>query len=225
MTRPVGRHLASGRHADVFEYGSNSVLRRYRNNRPAAIEAEVMRSARAHGYPVPEVDAVHGPDLIMERVPGRTMLSDLIVRPWKVAQHATTLLRLHEDLHQLRAPDVLGESPFGAGDALLHLDLQPENVLLSPRGPVVIDWTFAARGPAVADMVHTSVQIRTWEPTGRLRRAIAGVGRQWFGSRFTAGIDPSYIEAWVPIVCRYRLEQRELTPTERARLCRIADTE
>ena len=35
---------------------------------------------------------------------------------------------------------------------MLHGDLHPANVLLSPDGPVVIDWTNAVQGPPGADV-------------------------------------------------------------------------
>src|SRR5207249_1316855 len=49
---------------------------------------------------------------------------------------------LHEQLHRIAAPEGLGSA--GHGERLIHLDLHPENVILSPEGPVVIDWTNAA---------------------------------------------------------------------------------
>ena len=33
------------------------------------------------------------------------------------------------------------------GDRVLHIDLHPENVIISPAGPVVIDWSGASAGP------------------------------------------------------------------------------
>jgi hypothetical protein len=51
------------------------VLRRYRDARPAADvtrEAEVMRYARAHGVPAPEVFDVSGRDILLERAVGPT---------------------------------------------------------------------------------------------------------------------------------------------------------
>lgn len=46
------------------------------------------------------------------------------------------------------------------GAALLHGDLHPGNVLMGPRGPVVIDWFDAAIGHPVADVVRSSLLIR-----------------------------------------------------------------
>src|SRR5207247_257924 len=86
-----GRLIGSGRHADVFEYGDGLVLRRYRTGRSAEPEAEVMRLARAQGFPAPAVVLAQGGDLVMERVAGRSMLADLARRPWTLPGHARTL--------------------------------------------------------------------------------------------------------------------------------------
>jgi aminoglycoside phosphotransferase (APT) family kinase protein len=66
-----------------------------------------------------------------------------------VARHARVLARLHDQLHQIAPPAGL-RRPFGAGERIMHLDLHPGNVMLTPEGPVVIDWTNAAAGPAGA---------------------------------------------------------------------------
>jgi len=41
------------------------------------------------------------------------------------------------------------------GDRLLHLDLHPLNVIMSPQGPVVIDWPNARCGDPMADVAVT----------------------------------------------------------------------
>ncbi|WP_420637974.1 phosphotransferase enzyme family protein [Candidatus Poriferisocius sp.] len=49
------------------------------------------------------------------------------------------------------------------GAALLHGDLHPGNVLMSPSGPVAIDWFDAAVGHPVADVVRSSLLIRPFD--------------------------------------------------------------
>ena len=45
----------------------------------------------------------------------------------------------------------------GEGDRLCHGDFHPGNILLSPRGPIIIDWETATRGHPLADVAATSV--------------------------------------------------------------------
>src|SRR5262249_43067358 len=55
------------------------------------------------------------------------------------------------------------------GTALCHGDFHPGNVLVTPRGPVVIDWGSASRGDPLGDVAWTSHLMRTaglppWSP-------------------------------------------------------------
>lgn len=87
----------------------------------------------------------------MERLDGRDMLAELGRRPWLVRPYGRLLAELHNRLHEIQAPPGLGPA-FEPGDRMLHLDLHPANVMLTSRGPVVIDWSGVRAGPAGADV-------------------------------------------------------------------------
>jgi aminoglycoside phosphotransferase (APT) family kinase protein len=143
--------LGSGRTADVYAINATRVLRRYRDGTSALAEADVMRYAATVEYPVPAVYAVDGPDLIMERLVGPTMRQALAASALEIPAGAAMLADLHRRLHAAPAPS-------GSADLrLLHLDLHPDNVMLTPRGPVVIDWCNATEGPADLDIALTAV--------------------------------------------------------------------
>jgi Ser/Thr protein kinase RdoA (MazF antagonist) len=88
----------------------------------------------------------------MERLDGPTMLSAVTDGRLGLADAATQLADLHHRLHQL--PPRLGRDRAAR---LLHLDLHPANVMLTARGPVVIDWRNAAEGPADLDVAMSAV--------------------------------------------------------------------
>ncbi|PYN28501.1 MAG: hypothetical protein DMD76_04835 [Candidatus Rokuibacteriota bacterium] len=140
----LGPLLASGRDADIFAYGRDLVVRRSRRGRSMEREARIMRYVARHGYPAPRVEDVraNGSELVMERIDGPTMLEVLSKRPWTLRRNAGRLAMLHHRLHEISAPDWL-ERVFGGGDRVIHLDLHPLNVILSPQGPRLIDWTNA----------------------------------------------------------------------------------
>jgi aminoglycoside phosphotransferase (APT) family kinase protein len=125
-----------------------------------------MEVARGHGYPVPEVREVRDDGLVLERVDGPTMMTDCRRRPWRMPEHARTLARLHHELHRIA---------YGDG-VLLHLDLHPKNVLLSARGPAVIDWANARGGEAALDPALTWVILLT-------SAGAAGRGFAWLFAR------------------------------------------
>ena len=93
--------LAAGRDADVFALEDGRVLRRYRDGADATVEAEVMRYVARHGYPVPEVFDVTGPDLVMERVDGPTMADAVQAGGLDVDGAGTMLANLHDRLHDI----------------------------------------------------------------------------------------------------------------------------
>src|SRR5262245_26467365 len=139
--------LAQGRDCDIFDLGDGTVLRRSRSLYDQTLETKVIAYAAEHGYPVPEVHELRddGKDLVMEKVEGPTMLQAIEKKPWKIGEYGRLLGDLHRQLHELPGPDFVPK--VEGGDRFLHFDLHPLNVILSPDGPVVIDWTNACSGP------------------------------------------------------------------------------
>jgi aminoglycoside phosphotransferase (APT) family kinase protein len=148
--------LASGRDGDVFEFAPGLVLRKTRDGRSIAHEARTMRYVAEHGYPVPRIEEVRadGTEIVMERIDGPIMMDAMVRPPWKLGDHLRLLADLHDRLHRIPGPEWLSAMPDG-GDRLLHLDLHPLNVIMSPKGPVVIDWPNARRGDPMADVAVT----------------------------------------------------------------------
>ena len=104
-------------------------------------EARTIAYAREHGYPVPEIHEVRagGTEIVMERIDGPMMMDVMLRKPWRMRRYARELADLHDRLHVIPAPDWLPD--VDGGDRLVHLDLHPMNVMLTPSGPIVIDWT------------------------------------------------------------------------------------
>ncbi|WP_307055999.1 phosphotransferase [Streptomyces achromogenes] len=148
----AGRLLGSGRTADVYEIDEDWVLRRDREGWGDAVaEAAVMAHVRAHGYPAPAVrPPVSRVDLIMERLDGPTMLQALTAGALDAGEAGEMLARLLRALHA-----VPGRVSDGA--RVLHLDLHPDNVVLAPDGPRVIDWTNAEDGDPGLDWGTSAV--------------------------------------------------------------------
>jgi aminoglycoside phosphotransferase (APT) family kinase protein len=222
-----GTLLGAGRSADVYDVGNGRVLRRYRDGRRAALvdaEARVMVHARAGGVPVPEVFDVSGSDIVMERAVGPTMLEVLGRRPWTVRGQARLLARLHALVHQVPGagiPGLLLPRPFGDGDALLHRDLHPINVILTPDGPVIIDWESAACGPPIADVAMTWVIIGFSDvPGDGVSAAVVRAGQSILTRTFARAAGP-LDEAWRVTAARERLADPHVLPSEAARLRKL----
>ncbi|MQS12523.1 aminoglycoside phosphotransferase family protein [Streptomyces kaniharaensis] len=143
----MGPLLGSGRTADVFALDGRRVLRRYRDGSDTGGELAVMTHLAEHGYPVPAAWTGAAPgELVLERLAGPTLRDALVAGDITPEAAGELLAGL---LHRLHAvPAAVGADP---AHRILHLDLHPENVLLTPRGPVVIDWATADEGPPGLD--------------------------------------------------------------------------
>ena len=136
--------LASGSEADVFAVDDSRVLRRYRRPADTTGEAAAMAYVGGLGYPVPEVFAARGNEMVLERLDGPTLSQSMATGRTTISAGAAILAGLIRRLHEL--------PPWGTEDgSVLHLDLHPENVMMTGRGPVVIDWCNARIGEADLD--------------------------------------------------------------------------
>lgn len=182
--------IGRGRDCDVFAAGPGRVLRRNRAGRSTETEAALMRYLADHGYPVPTVFEASGPDIVMERLDAPTMLEHLSSRPWTMTTHAQTLADLVRRLGDVDVPEgelrVVGE----AREVIVHLDLHPDNVVLSGRGPMVIDWSNAAAGPRGLDAANTWLTLAAGTPPGSVvTRWLVSTGRGFFLRRFVGAVD------------------------------------
>jgi hypothetical protein len=219
---PPGRPLAAGRSANVYDLGGGRVLRRYDDpSQSAEPEAKIISWAGQHGVPVPEVFDAAGPDIVMEKAGGPTMLADLARCPWRLFRHAAALARLHQQVHAAPGLDWL-RAPFGDGDALLHLDLHPDNVLLSGRGPVVIDWQGAGRGPGEADVALCWVVIAMSSvPGSAWQQGVGRAGERLFANAVLRHAGMRAGGGWLADAARFRLDDPHLLEVEAVRIRRL----
>jgi uncharacterized protein (TIGR02172 family) len=174
-------------------------------------EADQSRRIYQAGLPAPAVDSVITVEdrygILYERVEGPTLLNQLGTQPWLVIRMAHLLAELHVQIHSLRvfglpsqrvrlekkikAARTLPENVAQAAldqlaqlpdcDAVCHGDFHPDNIVLSPRGPVIIDWSEATHGDPLADVARTSLlfQLATLPPHTP-RRGLVEIGRVLF---------------------------------------------
>ena len=210
--------IGAGRECDVFDLGDGRVLRRSRLGQDLQPEAEIMRWVRDHGFPVPEVFDAAGGEMVMEKVAGPSLLELLPARPWKLESHASLLAELHRRLHALPAPEWLRMGEV-SGPSVLHRDFHPANVMMSPAGPMVIDWSAACRGRAAADVAQSWIVMGTSEiPGARWKRAVAGTFRSLFVKMYLRHFDMDDVRSVLADVADYRRAERSVTDLERRRI-------
>lgn len=149
-------------------------------------EAELGRRIHESGIASPAVHGfaeVEGqPGIIFELINGPTMLQFAAKRPWRIFRAARQFAELQADMHSHRVeglkplngkilarlerissltPETRAKltallESFPAGEAVCHGDYHPDNLLMSPQGPVIIDWLDANQGHSLYDVARTS---------------------------------------------------------------------
>lgn len=160
-----------------------------------------------------------GPDLLayLRRRPHRWRwaLDQMAQLQWTIQAQRLPLLRsrkalLAEDVEgaplsdALRAAAVERLDQLVEGDSLSHGDLHPANLIVTPDGLAVIDWSRAARAAPPADVVRSEMLMRfgpgqagKWLEE-KVRDAAA---RQYLDRYCTlSGMAPEALAAWRPLV-------------------------
>ena len=207
-------------------------------------ETAAMRAVRSVVPLVPEVyelvEVEGRAGMVMERIDGPDLITLLGSKPWQVYSAGTTLGRVHARINGIAAPESLErvkarilrhasrpEVPAGPrerlttlleglpdADRLLHGDFHPGNILMSERGPVVIDWPNVAAGDPAADFARTDLLLTIGEPppgTPRLVRYLQGLGRKVIRTAYRRAylkaypIDSALIDRWQVVRAADRL--------------------
>ena len=190
--------------------------------------------------------------VIYERIRGVSMLGVLRAQPWTVFRAARQFAELHAAMRRCVVPgdlptqraafersvraapglaDDLRDAALRAlaalpeGDQLCHGDFHPDNVMMSARGPIVIDWMTTTRGNPLADVARTLFLLTRGEPPSLVDRWMVKLLR-W---QFIAGYLKRYFElcpradaqlaAWRPIIAAARLNEK--IPGEAAHLLAV----
>ncbi len=200
-----------------------------------AVQESGLPVPRVRG--VVHVDGRQG--LIYQTVDGQTMRQDIARRPWRIVSYARRAAELHEQMHacvvppglpgqrqkleekireaaplpeSLRAKALDALDTLPEGGQLCHGDFHPDNIMMSRRGEILIDWIDATRGNPLADLARTSILLlgaADCQLTRPLEKAIvhifhAAYIRRYF--RHRPDDRPEY-RCWLPVVAAARLSE------------------
>lgn len=209
-----------------------------------AFEADINRRVRAAGLNVPAVFdliTMNGRQGITdERVARPSMLQSLLSKPWLMVRYARLLAELHAEMHERHVPGLPSQrlrlerriqtatalplelkeivlqhlQRLPDNDGLCHGDFHPDNVLLSPRGPIIIDWVDVTLGNPLADVARTSLLLRIGQPPlGMVKRWLINALRNGFHTIYLRhytqlrSVTWQQIEAWIAPVAAARLSE------------------
>lgn len=193
--------------------------------------------------------------ILYARVEGKTMLEQLSQRPWTFGSLARTFGHLHAAMHERQRPELPAQRPsllhaieaapnlpsavraaviarlhsLPDGDAICHGDYHPDNILITPAGPAIIDWLTASHGNPDADVARTVLMLREGEVlhVNAVQRALITLLRRAFLHRYLGSYrrnrpcPAAAVAAWMPVIAAARL--REGVPGEAPRLLTLAE--
>jgi hypothetical protein len=209
-------------------------------------EIDIGRAIAAIPLPTPKlIDAlkIEGRQgIIYERVDGPTMLQLTNTRPWLLFRLARQLAELQTQIHRqdgsglpplrpsltatiqhvenlppdlkagvLRLLDKLPDQR-----TLCHFDFHPGQVIITAKGPVIIDWMTAYQGHPLADVARTSIILRVAQVPGAgwAMRVIVNLWRGLFSGTYLAhylelhpGVTRDEITTWMVPVAAGRLKE------------------
>lgn len=187
-----GQCIGRGRTASVYEWGENEVLKLFNKGECMGNEAENCRIINSLGIPAPEVvgtieiEGCQG--IIYERVDGVTMTKVIEPNMESITKYAKILAELHSVINSHRVdfiPNLKKELSRKIGfstkldvdkrnkiiekfnelqedNAICHYDFHPDNVIMSQKGPVIIDWANVLVGNPLADVTRTSLILKSY---------------------------------------------------------------
>lgn len=223
-------------------------------------EERIARTAFEAGLPVPavhgivEVEGRYG--IVFDRVDGPLMMEELFTKPGELTYLTKLFAEIHAKMHaitvpgfpsqrqklasQIRSAARLSEKAKDAalsaltrlpdGDKLCHGDYHPGNILMSSRGPIVIDCADASQGNPHADVARTLLLLQTAEPDWiedieerkTVRRLIQSFPVDVYFKRYRdfQSLSQEQLDAWRLPVAAARLSEG-LRPIEENRLLSI----
>ncbi len=152
-------------------------------------EWQISSNLFATGMPMPRVDKIIEVagrlGIVFAKIEGPSLLQLILSGEFPVEKTGNLLAKLHQKLHQVHTDQLpslktkiinsvssLAMIPSDLKNDLLHIcnqlpednsvchgDFHPDNIIISPKGPVIIDWVNATAGNALADVARTHLLI------------------------------------------------------------------
>ena len=192
-----------GRHGIVFErLGNGKTMLREFASKPWRLSSLVRMFTRlhleVHGITIPGLPPL--PDRLARRI--RRITTEQVPNgSWELVERAREAALAKLDL-------------LPQGERLCHGDFHPDNIILSPRGPFIIDWSEATKGDPAADVARTRLLMSLGAPVeGRMSGWLLGLGRKLALSSYLKSyldkntISRESIDAWQLPVTLARLAE------------------
>ena len=187
-----------------------------------------------------EVDGRLG--VVYERLDGPSMLEYMAGHPAEIPALGRQFAELHAQMHDCNRPELPSQragfvaaieyapqlsaalkqaalrqlNGLADGQAVCHGDYHPGNLVMTRRGPLVIDWMSARCGNPVADVARTTLMFRMARVpeyySAETQQALELARRSFYETYLSAYLTRrpfavEEIEAWIPVLAAARLSE------------------
>ena len=209
-------------------------------------EAEICQAVHETGIPSPYcygiIDVENRRGILYENIAGTTLLKDIKAKPWALLYFARQMARLHIQIHGcslihlstqaesyslaikestvfttcMRHKILFQLNSLPRMQNVCHGDFHPDNILMSGKRAVVIDWSNAYSGHPLSDVARTYLLIKTpfvVQGTGRLLKWLVKPLKEllwrayWKEYRSLSNLHASDLEPWILAAAAARLSE------------------
>ncbi|RED66161.1 aminoglycoside phosphotransferase family protein [Cohnella lupini] len=180
--------------------------------------------------------------LIYERIDGQTMLMRIEPTVFSISYHAKQMAQLQYEIHQVKVkiqPNLRNElfnkisaqelitddekdmvkrilDQLPESNHICHYDFHPGNIILSSKGPVIIDWLNALIGYEAADVARSSMMLQSHAmppdaPEMLIRREYRELFHEEYLKEYLmlSGKNHEEINDWMAPTLAYRIDEME----------------
>lgn len=242
----IGELLGIGNTARVYRWGKTEVIKLFYDQNYAVMEAKnaelinslMLRAPKYGGL----VDYEGKKGLIYERIDGPTMLWNIEPSEESMFYNARLMANLQYEIHQVKnkllpnlkpeithkinhsqeisnhdkqtITDILASLPDG--NSICHYDFHPDNIIMSPNGPIIIDWLNLLVGNPEADVTRTSMMIQSDSlPPNAPGWLMHRDSRELFNKEYVSeyirltGMNDEFLEEWMIPTLAVRIDEMQ----------------
>ncbi|MCR8656667.1 phosphotransferase [Paenibacillus endoradicis] len=187
----IGELIGIGNTAKVYQWGKNEVLKLFYDQSSALIEAKNAELINNLKLSAPKFSGLLECEgkigIVYEKIDGPTMLWHIEPTEKSISNNARLMANLQSEMHNVennvlpnlkseiadkvnRSQEIVNEkkeiitdilNSLPDGNSICHYDFHPDNIIISPNGPIIIDWMNLLVGNQEADITRTSMMIQS----------------------------------------------------------------
>lgn len=242
----IGELLGIGNTARVYRWGKTEVIKIFYDQSSAMNEAnnaEIISNLKLRSPNYGGLVEYEGKmSIVYERIDGPTMLWNIEPTAQSMSYHARLMANLQCEIHQVEHKILPNLKPkitqqinhsqeisnhdkqmitnrlnsLPDGNAICHYDFHPDNIIISPNGPIIIDWLNLLVGNQEADVTRTSMMIQSHSlppnaPSWLMHRELRELFNKEYITEYInlTGMEEEFLERWMIPTLAVRIDEMQ----------------